>query len=161
MFTAAEVQYIERLLAPSVVSGELPGMPEKELCLKVGSALVDVADRDVTTVDLVLTERELWVLRERADGATSYGNDRRFGLLLKAKIYKLLMEVAWVDEPTAAGVELTREKLHAKIESWKDTHESTDKGTHKSTDKRTSKKGGARKKAEPGEDLPGPDQAGE
>lgn len=98
VLTEQEVLLLEERLVPSEVSveraggGFLPsGVPSKELVLKVGSAYLEVVD-GAREVEVVLTEEECWVLRERVRQADGIGSHGYVGRGLKAKIYRMLME---------------------------------------------------------------------
>jgi len=75
-----------RSLAPMAVS-----VATSELLLKLGSALVYLADDGNDERDVDLTEEELWCIREVSQSNVVYF-DKQVGLSLKIKIYRTLME---------------------------------------------------------------------
>lgn len=94
-FEKSELLLIELALTPSEVSqgdgGLLPAsITSKELCLKIGSALLDALETG-TEVDICLTEMECWVLRERVNILASLGTRGDVGLLVKKKLYQALL----------------------------------------------------------------------
>ena len=74
-----------RHLAPMAVS-----VASADLLLKIGSALVYLADDGMPERDLDLTEEELWCIREVSQSNAVYF-DKQVGLSLKIKIYRTLM----------------------------------------------------------------------
>ena len=96
-FGLDQLLILESMLTPSEVSLDKPeplplGVPIKELCLKIGSALVQAAKGQ--RVPLVLTETECWILRERVSIFTTVGTNQQEGLEIKLLLYKLLLEYA-------------------------------------------------------------------
>jgi len=75
-----------RSLAPMAVA-----VATAELLLKLGSALVYLAEDGGEERDVDLTEEELWCIREVSQSNVVYF-DKQVGLSLKIKIYRTLME---------------------------------------------------------------------
>ncbi len=96
-FTEAELKLLEYRLTPSEISasgdaGAPPDdVPSKELVLKVGAALLHALEGE-REVEISLTERECWVLRERVMITDSMGQDPSAGLKVKGKLYRALMD---------------------------------------------------------------------
>jgi len=101
-----------RSLAPMAVA-----VATAELLLKLGSALVYLAEDGGEERDVDLTEEELWCIREVSQSNVVYF-DKQVGLSLKIKIYRTLMEdytktllaesdiaLSDVTEPTASDLQ--------------------------------------------------------
>lgn len=82
---------------------------KKTVCLKVGSALVELMQRGgdaVTTIEVGFETDELWVLRDHIDIYLQTATNQRLGIELKVKIYKALLagpEVTLEDFKNAAS----------------------------------------------------------
>lgn len=101
-FDLYELMALEATLSPSEVSageGKTPSqaMPSRELCLKIGSALVQARETG-GAVDLTLSEPECWILRERVSIFTSIGQRHDLGMAIKMKLYHLLLDYAFTRE---------------------------------------------------------------
>lgn len=97
VFDKAQLMLMESALSPSEVSQDRTGtspssLPSKELCLKVGSALIQALEG--VEAPLVLTEEECWTLRERVNIFTAVGERVDAGLTVKALLYQLLLQYA-------------------------------------------------------------------
>ena len=107
-FDLYELMALEATLSPSEVSGGdgkvllSSSVPSKDLCLKIGSALIQAREAG-GAVDLVLTEPEFWVLRERVSIFTSIGQRHDLGMTIKLKLYRLLLEYAFAREVGEIG----------------------------------------------------------
>lgn len=101
-FSLYELLVIESVLTPTEAAMEHQRaqdalMPSKELCLKVGSALLQARERDGEVV-LALSEQECWVVRERVNIFASVGSKQDVGLTVKLKVYHMLLEYAFAQE---------------------------------------------------------------
>ena len=102
-FDSYELMALESVLSPSEVmaggEGKMlsPAVLSKELCLKIGSALIQA--REIGgAVDIVLSETECWALRERVNIFMSIGQRHDVGLTIKLKLYQLLLAYAFARE---------------------------------------------------------------
>ena len=127
-FDLYELMALEATLSPSEVSGGdgkslLPSsVPSKDLCLKIGSALVQAREAG-GAVDLTLSEPECWILRERVSIFTSIGQRHDLGMAIKMKLYHLLLEYAFAREVgdnlhTVEGREISGSNLQKGIAEW-------------------------------------------
>lgn len=97
-FGPYELMGIESVLAPSEAGAgaeagkALPDtVPSRDLVRKIGSALLQ-AHESRGEVEVALTEREAWCLRERLSIFLSVGQRADVGLTVKLKLYGLLLE---------------------------------------------------------------------
>ncbi|MBI2098566.1 MAG: hypothetical protein HYT49_02815 [Candidatus Wildermuthbacteria bacterium] len=101
-FDPYELMALESVLTPSEVTANAEKMgaltvPTQDLCLKVGSALIEAREKG-GEADLVLSEPECWILRERANIFMSIGQRHDVGLSIKLKLYHLLLDYAFERE---------------------------------------------------------------
>lgn len=150
-----EVLLIESVLSPTELVGhaDSPPLPTKEMCLKLGSALYEMTSRaqgtetttPPATLEVVFTDQELWILRERLNIFAVLGDDTSIGVRLKTKIYEELRSNAdKLEGPTINLVEFAKEDLDAKIKAWNDARALAD------TDPGPRKKRRTRPAVEPG-----------
>lgn len=98
----AELMAVEDALGIEVLNGD-PADPTtgriddgpayRDLCLKVGSGLCEAFgnQREIT---LSFDADELWLLREHLLVYATSGADQEFGLRLKCKVYRALLDLA-------------------------------------------------------------------
>ena len=91
---------IGRNLAPMAVS-----VATADLLLKLGSALVYLADEKEDEKEMELDEEELWCIREVSQSNAVYF-DKQVGLNIKVKVYRALLQM-YADEVLADANILT------------------------------------------------------
>ena len=96
-----------RHLAPMAVS-----VASAELLLKIGSALVYLADDGMAERELDLDEEELWCIREVSQSNAIYF-DKQVGLSLRIKIYRTLMTSYTEQLLGESDIALTENRLDA------------------------------------------------
>lgn len=101
-FDPHELMALESVLTPSEVSTEAQkaqpqSAPTRDLCLKIGSALLQSREQGGEVI-MVLTEQEVWLLRERISVFMAIGSRSDVGLSIKLKLYGLLLDYAFARE---------------------------------------------------------------
>lgn len=101
-FSLYELLVIESVLTPTEAATDHQRaadslIPSRDLCLKVGSSLLQAREREGEVV-LALSEQECWVVRERVNIFASVGPRQDVGLTVKLKVYRMLLEYAFAQE---------------------------------------------------------------
>ena len=102
LVTAQELLLLESLLTPTEHD---PREPTRSMCLRIGSAMLDVADDG--TIAIAFDEGELWILRERVSIFSGVGSNARVGWELKRKIYIALLHRDEERDYRGLGVDAT------------------------------------------------------
>lgn len=110
---------IGRNLAPMAVS-----VATADLLLKLGSALVYLADEKEDEKEMELDEEELWCIREVSQSNAVYF-DKQVGLSIKVKIYRALLQLyadeVLADANIATGdvTEDTPEEIRIRLDAYR------------------------------------------
>lgn len=86
-----ELILLDSVLAPTAFIEGPEAYPDKPLCLKIGSALLEAEHHE--PVPIAFGVQELWILRERVNIFAAVGSDAQVGLVLKRKLYRDLLAV--------------------------------------------------------------------
>lgn len=122
-----ELEFGASLLGIGTSSGPASDV---DLLLKIGGAILAIEeDKAITSIDVCLTEEELWVIREVAKSSVKVGNEQ-VGLNLKKKVYRALREIGGKDftEELPFSSEPIDETWREKLARWRDINANSGEG---------------------------------
>lgn len=140
-FSKEELTLLAHRLTPSEVSMRTegsflpPDVPSKELCLKIGSALLQAMESN-GEVEIAINEHEGWALRERVSPFEQVAT-LPVGLSITKKLFGLLLEfdgerlMDIEDMATSDHEEQRAEEVRHALEARDCSRESADKGATK------------------------------
>lgn len=114
------------------LNAEATLVASEEFIRKIGGTLLEVKESKVdSTAPVILTEEELWLLRELADSTVTFGEEQ-VGLNLKVKVHEAFREGEVEGFDLKVNIEegnaLSAEELKRKLEEF---NASTNKSTNK------------------------------